>query len=77
LVGALIGCTLATPVLAAAQNDCLQHNRMVSGRAIDEQTLVFTDLRMKEYTVVMKNRCEGVTEGTARPICDTWTISAA
>jgi hypothetical protein len=73
LVGALIGTMLAPPVLAAAADkDCLQHNRMVSWRAVDENTLVFTDRQMKEYTVEMKNRCEGVTMGGAMLVYETW-----
>jgi hypothetical protein len=74
LVGALLGATLATPVLAAANDpNCLQHNRMVSWRAIDENTLVFIDRQMKEFTVQMKNSCQGVTNGGATLIYDTWT----
>jgi len=73
LVGALAGAMMATPVLAAAENDCLQHNRFVSWRAIDEDTFVFTDLRMREYTVKMASRCFGATHPGARLVFQTWT----
>jgi hypothetical protein len=71
LVGALVGSISATPVLAV-DNDCLQHNRMTSWRAIDERTFVFMDLRMRMYTVEMKDRCFGATHGDARLVFRTW-----
>lgn len=73
LIGALAGVMLATSVLAAAENDCLQHNRVVSWRAIDENTLVFTDRQMKQFTVEMRSRCDGATNGGARLVYETWT----
>jgi hypothetical protein len=64
---------LATPVLAAADEACLQHNRFMNWRAIDEQTLVMTDINYKTYTVRMEPRCQGVTNGAAKLIFRTWT----
>lgn len=72
LTGALMGAMMATPVLAATENDCLQHNRMVSWRAIDEDTFIFTDRQMHEYTVEMKSRCMGATHPGAQLVFDTW-----
>ena len=70
---ALLGSTLlATTVLAATQTDCLQHNRFQSWRAIDENTLVFTDKMMKPYMVKIESRCLGVTRADAHLIFETW-----
>src|SRR5262245_3092246 len=65
LPGMLLGAMLATPVWAATQSDCLQHNRFMSWHAIDENTLIFNDKFMKPYTVKVEKGCLGVTHGDA------------
>jgi hypothetical protein len=72
LVGAIAGALMATPVLAAAGDNCLQHNRVVSWKALDEHTLVFTDRFMRQYTAEMKEACEGITRGDAKIVYETW-----
>ena len=73
LVGALAGTLLATPVLAAAENVCLQHNRVMSFRAFNERTLIATDLQYKRYTVALGTGCMGLTDGDAKFVFRTWT----
>lgn len=72
LVGAIAGVLMATPVLAAAQDACLQHNRVVSWKAVDGRTLVFTDRFMKQFTAEMKDTCEGITRADAKIVYETW-----
>lgn len=72
LSGALAGAMLATPVLAAAQSDCLQHNRFLSWHAVDENTLLFSDRFLKPYTVKIEDGCFGVTRGDAHLAFVTW-----
>ncbi|SRR5258706_8588080 len=73
LIGLLAGTMLATPALAATGEACLQHNRFMNWRALDEQTLVMTDIERNQYTVHMMPRCQGVTNGAAKLIFRTWT----
>src|SRR5215831_17908349 len=72
LVGLVAGTMLATPVLAASGQACLPHNRFMNWRALDEQTLVMSDIWYNKYTVHMEPRCQGVTNGAARIIFQTW-----
>jgi hypothetical protein len=65
--------TAATPVLAASGDVCLQHNRIKTWKAVDDRTLVFTDMQDKQYTVHMANACQGVTNGGAILTYQTWT----
>src|SRR3954468_19611708 len=73
LIGLMAATMLATPVLAATGDVCLQHNRFMNWRALDEQTLVMTDIQYHRYTVHMEPRCQGVTSGAAKIIFRTWT----
>ena len=72
LIGLVAGTMLATPVLAASGEACLPHNRFMNWRALDEQTLVMTDIQYNRYTVRMEPRCQGVTNGAAKLIFHTW-----
>ena len=63
---------LASQVLAAAGAACLQHNRMQSWRAIDETTMVMTDMLMNRYTVRLKNRCSNIARPAAVITSRTW-----
>ena len=72
LTGLLIAGVFSTQVLAASA-DCLQHNRMVSWKAVDESTLEMTDNMMKRYTVRLNGRCSSVTQADAKLIYRSWT----
>ena len=70
-------CTLAvtlvaTQVLAASGNACLQRNRVQSWRAVDDSTMVMTDLQQNQYTVQMKGRCSNLARPAAQLIYQTW-----
>jgi hypothetical protein len=65
LIGVLAGLTLATPVLAAAEEACLRHNRILTWRALDDRTVLVTDRSRDRYTVHMSPGCLGLTDGTA------------
>ena len=74
LVGVLAGVMLATPVLAAAQEACLRHNRILSWKTLDERTVLVTDRAQSRYAVRMNPGCLGVTDGSAtlvfRPVTE-------
>ena len=61
---------IATQVLAAEA--CLQHNRLQSWRAVDESTMVMTDVQQNQYTVHMKGRCSNLARPAARLVTRTW-----
>jgi hypothetical protein len=63
---------LANPVFAAADQACLQHNRIWSTRIFDAHTLVVTDTTYKKYTVRLRGACTGLTNGDAVVIFRTW-----
>ena len=70
-------CTLAvtlvaTQVLAASGDACLQRNRVQSWRAVDNSTMVMTDLQQNQYTVHMKGRCSNLARPAAQLIYQTW-----
>jgi hypothetical protein len=73
LVGALMGAMLATPVLAASSNACLQHNRIWGWRALDERTVLVTDRMQNRYTINMRGSCFGLTDGGAILVFRTWS----
>ncbi len=72
LIGALAGVMLATPVLAAADDACLQHNRIWSTRVVDPVTVVATDQTQHRYTIHMNPGCVGLTNGGSRLVFRTW-----
>jgi hypothetical protein len=73
LIGALVGAVLATHIAAAAEGACLQRNRLVSWRAVDESTLEMTDRTMNKYTVQLRSRCFQATRPGARLGYRYWT----
>ena len=73
LVGTLAGALLAPQIVAAAEEACLQRNRLVSWRAIDDSTLEMTDRNMSKYTVRLARRCTPATRTNARLVYRTWT----
>jgi len=68
-----MGALLATPVLAASDNACLQHNRIWGWRALDERTILATDRMQHRYTINMRGGCIGLTDGGAILVFRTWT----
>jgi hypothetical protein len=62
LVGALMGTSLATPVLAAANEACLQSNRIWGWQAINDRTLIVTDRTYKKYTVHLTGGCVNISK---------------
>ena len=72
LVGALAGVMLASPVLAAAEDACLQHNRIFSTKVLDATTVLATDLRHNQFTIHMNPGCTGLTYGGSHLIFRTW-----
>jgi hypothetical protein len=72
LVGALMGAMLATPVLAASGDACLQHNRILNLRAKDIQTVIATDLNYHRYTIHMNPGCTGLDNAAAHLVFRTW-----
>ena len=73
LAGLLIGMTAATPVMAASDQACLQHNRIWGTQVFDAHTIVVTDRSYKKYTVRLRGACTGLTNGDAILIFRTWT----
>jgi hypothetical protein len=70
-------CTLAatlfaTQVLAAGADACLQRNRVQSWRAVDNSTMVMTDLQQNQYTVRMKGTCSNLDRPAAHLVYRTW-----
>jgi hypothetical protein len=72
LVGALMGAMLATPVLAASGDACLQHNRILSLRALDDRTVLATDRNYHRYTIHMNAGCIGLDNAAAHLVFRTW-----
>ena len=74
LVGLLASVVLVHPVLAASQEACLRHNRILSLKTLDERTVLVTDRAQNRYAVRMNPGCLGLTDGSAtlvfRPTTD-------
>ena len=67
IVGLLLGANLASPVLAA-ENACLQSNRVWGWQAVNDRTLVVTDRNNKRYTVRLTGGCIGLDKYAAVPL---------
>jgi hypothetical protein len=72
LVGALAGIMLASPVLAAADDACLKHNRIYSTRVIDQTTVLATDWQHNRFTIHVNPGCPGITYGGSHLVFRTW-----
>jgi hypothetical protein len=72
LAGALIGALLATPVMAAANDACLQHNRIFSMRTLDERTVVATDLSHRSFTIHVNPGCVALRDPSSHLVFRTW-----
>ena len=65
VIGVLVGCAFATPLLAESENVCLQRNRIWTWKAVDENTLLYTDRTRNNYTVTFRDRCAPLTRSNA------------
>ena len=65
LTGVLMGTMLSTHVLAG-ETVCLTRSRLVSSRAIDENTIEMTDRLMNRFTVRMQRPCANLNFTNAR-----------
>jgi hypothetical protein len=74
VAGLIMGATLASPVLAA-ENACLQGNRVWGWQALDDRTLVVTDRNYKRYTVHLTGGCVGLDRYAAAPLVVTTKTS--
>ncbi len=71
-VSTLAATLIATQVLAASGEACLQRNRLQSWRAVDESTMIMFDIRQNQYTVQMKGRCSNLARPAAILVYRTW-----
>jgi len=55
----LVAMNLVTPVLAA-ENACLQNNRIWGWQAVDDRTLIVTDRTYRRFTVHLTGGCIGL-----------------
>jgi len=72
LIGALAGVMLASPVLAAANDACLKHNRIFSTKVVNQTTVLATDLQHNQFTVHVNPGWPGITYGGSRLVFRTW-----
>jgi hypothetical protein len=61
LTGVLIGTILSTQVMAG-EGVCLTRSRLVSARAIDENTIEMIDRQMNRFTVRMQRPCANLAQ---------------
>jgi hypothetical protein len=73
LIGLIAGTMLATPVLAASGDACLQNNRIWSWRMVNSRTLVVTDVNYRPFTVHLTGGCVGLTNAIGALAFRTWT----
>ena len=74
LIGVFGSLMLVMPALAADQkNACLQRNRVVSWRPVNETTMVYMDRQMNEYTVTLRDACRNLTHQNATLVYRNWS----
>ncbi len=66
----IIGALFAEPAFAG--DACLQHNRAKSWRAVDDQTMVYSDRQFRDFTVTFRRPCRNLTLGNAVLINRHW-----
>ena len=71
-VSTLAATLIATQVLAASGEACLQRNRLQSWKAVDESTMIMTDNQQKQFTVQMNGRCSNLARPAAVLVYRTW-----
>jgi hypothetical protein len=68
LAGALAAVMLASPVLAADHQACLQNNRIFAWQATDNHTLIVTDRDNNKFQIHTTRACLGLDNGAAHLI---------
>jgi len=68
---AAAGVLLASQV--SAGGDCLQHNRARNWRAVDDSTILYRDIRNKDFTVNFRGTCRNLTRGNAVLVNRHWS----
>ena len=71
-ISTLVATLVATQVLAASGEACLQRNRLQSWRAVDQSTMIMTDIQQNQYTVQMKGVCSNLARPAAILVYQTW-----
>jgi hypothetical protein len=71
-IASTLAATLVTTQVLAAAEACLQRNRLQSWRAVDDSTMIMTDIQQNQYTVRMKGRCSNLNRTAAMLIYRTW-----
>jgi len=67
VVGLLLGATLASPVMAA-EEACLQANRIWGWQAINDRTISVVDRNYNRYIVHLTGGCINLRQYTAQPL---------
>ena len=67
MAGLLIAATLTSPVLAA-EEACLQSNRIWGWQAVNDRTLIVTDRNYNRYTVRLSGGCINLSQYTSAPL---------
>jgi len=67
IAGLLIAATLSSPVLAA-EEACLQSNRIWGWQAVNDRTLIVTDRNYNRYTVHLSGGCINLSQYTSAPL---------
>ena len=65
------GVLLAQQVSAGGA--CLQHNRARNWRAVDDSTILYSDVQRKNYTVNFRGNCRNVTRANAVLVNRHWS----
>ena len=65
LTGVLMGTMLSTQVLAG-ESACITRNRLVTARAVDENTIEMIDRLMNRFIVHMQGACPNLNDANAR-----------
>ena len=73
MAATLVGGLTASSAFAADDRACLQNNRIWSWRAINERTLVVTDLYYRPFLVRLSGGCVGLNNATVALQFNTWT----
>jgi len=62
LLAAALTSVLAAGSALAADEACLQNNRILSTKVVDASTILITDIDKKAYTVHMRGTCVGLNQ---------------
>jgi hypothetical protein len=71
VTGVLIGVMLSTQVLAG-ENSCLIRSRLMSARAIDENTIEMFDRQMNRFVVNLQRPCSNLNEPAPTMVYRFW-----